>query len=591
VSRGTRAALPEGPYERPPAVGADLVVRAVGEDGQDNGTYDFASLPGDRALWEPLAQAFGARTGSGGAWRRKATARNGWLAVRRFVRWMVREYPEVSDLGSLTKAMWDQFLLSMSPAVRNSHGRALRGLLLDTSVLSAKTSRAVKRPIPVYVAAVQRSLSEAEMQVVQRRALKTLIVAERRIRKGWGLVEGYLRGSLTAGSKEERWGRLLVHVVENHDVPRYRGTTMPTKDVQRLLGGTANSMLAFARLYLTAEEAAAAAIGFAFHEGLNKSVLFGLQRSDVTRPDAQDGSEQRIFRVAMDKPRRGDQRFDSMNLVDTSKHSSAYLLGLLISATEPGRRQLADLGLPHDDLILCLPLGMQGRKDRNGPPLTSSGVADGDVIEKALRRWAKSLPAGFPAVHFQAAHRSHTTQRRPQGHTEATNIEVYRLNDARVREAQAPIIANGVQDAFDAMEARVLNTDASAALDIPDDVAAAIDAGDLDTATASCTDHEHSPFDDGRSCTASFLSCLGCRNAVVVPRQLPRLLYLHQRLEGLRGNVNENLWTRHYAAHWMRLTHLLNTKFTPAERTAAERQITDLDRAIIDSLLLRRYDV
>jgi hypothetical protein len=195
-------------------------------------------------------------------------------------------------------------------------------------------------------------------------------------------------------------------------------------------------------------------------------------------------------------------------------------------------------------------------------------------------------------VHFQAAHRFYATQRGPQGHTETTNMDVYRLNDSAVQEAQAPIIAAALQDAHDkAMEPRVLSTDASAVPDIPDDLAAAIDAGELDTSTASCIDIEHSPFDDDRPCTASFLFCLRCRNAVVVPRKLPRLTYLHQRLEGLRGNVSQNLWMRDYATEWARLNDLLDSKFTAAERAAAVPQITDRDRADIDSLLLRVYDV
>ena len=67
--------------------------------------------------------------------------------------------------------------------------------------------------------------------------------------------------------------------------------------------------------------------------------------------------------------------------------------------------------------------------------------------------------------------------------------------------------------------------------------AQALADGTLDTATGACLDFTHSPFSPpGQPCTASFLDCLACRNAVATRRHLPRLAWLHRALDELRGN-------------------------------------------------------
>src|SRR5205823_2717186 len=108
--------------------------------------------------------------------------------------------------------------------------------------------------------------------------------------------EGYRKGRLVAGSDEEKWGRLLDHVATVYDAPRQRRNRALERWAALLIGQD-SAMPAFARLYLTAQEAAAGALALACKEGLNKSVVLGLQMADISRPDAQDGSEQRIFRI------------------------------------------------------------------------------------------------------------------------------------------------------------------------------------------------------------------------------------------------------------------------------------------------------
>ncbi len=100
-------------------------------------------------------------------------------------------------------------------------------------------------------------------------------------------------------------------------------------------------------------------------------------------------------------------------------------------------------------------------------------------------------------------------------------------------------------------------------------------------------DFTHSPFTpDGQACTASFLMCLACPNAVATPAHLPRLLALRDALDNL-ASVNPARFERLYREHRQRLEHLLCTRATEADRAAAARLISDTDRALVERLLRR----
>ncbi len=127
-------------------------------------------------------------------------------------------------------------------------------------------------------------------------------------------------------------------------------------------------------------------------------------------------------------------------------------------------------------------------------------------------------------------------------------------------------------------------------LDLPAPTAAAVAAGALDTATGACTDFTHSPFaPPGHACTASFLMCLACPNAIATRAHLPRLLALRDGLENL-ASVNPPRFHRLYRDHYDRLEHLLSTSTTPAEREDAQRATSDPDVRLIERLLRRDLD-
>lgn len=114
--------------------------------------------------------------------------------------------------------------------------------------------------------------------------------------------------------------------------------------------------------------------------------------------------------------------------------------------------------------------------------------------------------------------------------------------------------------------------------------------GALDTAVAACTDFEHSPFTPSGPCAVSFLLCFACPNAVATGRHLPRIVYLHQALEGLRSAVDTATWTADWAEHHGRIADLVSAHTTEAGRAALRAQLTDHDRGLIDRMLDRRLD-
>ena len=148
---------------------------------------------------------------------------------------------------------------------------------------------------------------------------------------------------------------------------------------------------------------------------------------------------------------------------------------------------------------------------------------------------AKNVKVGTESVSLRRLRRTVQVliRKEPAQNTQQTHDTVYVLGDPAGRDDAPETIVRGLTDAVDharlvgAMRI-VLGTDAEALVELSDnpELAEALRRGDLDTATAACTDFTHSPHSEpGLPCTASFLLCLACPNAVATRRHLPRLVY------------------------------------------------------------------
>jgi hypothetical protein len=124
----------------------------------------------------------------------------------------------------------------------------------------------------------------------------------------------------------------------------------------------------------------------------------------------------------------------------------------------------------------------------------------------------------------------------------------------------------------------------------PLSTAARVAAGLLDTAVGACTDFEHSPFTPSGPCAVSFLLCFACPNALATDRHLPRIVYLHDAMTGLRSAVDPAVWLSDWAGHYSRVTDLLHSHTSSAERPALRGRVSPTDRDLVDAMLARRLD-
>ena len=86
----------------------------------------------------------------------------------------------------------------------------------------------------------------------------------------------------------------------------------------------------------------------------------------------------------------------------------------------------------------------------------------------------------------------------------------------------------------------------------------------LETGTSACLDVMHSPHpeDKGGECTASFMRCIGCPNAVVAPKHLLRLEALRDALVRAARSTHHKKAAA-YGPHIARLEHLLGKFRSP----------------------------
>ena len=345
------------------------------------------------------------------------------------------------------------------------------------------------------------------------------------------------------------------------------------------------------RLFLTMPEAAALAVLLVCEHGWNRSVL-----DVMTVPDDMPGAGEDdldIYRVTLFKRRRPARaRHSSTNLADAGPGTPGRLIRQAMEATEPARVALAALGDPADRLLVSR------RATPAGKTMFCLGVPPGDSV----RRWSDTAgltgPGGPGQVSLRRLRRTVQVliRREPAQNTDQTHEQVYVLRDPATRPEAEQVAAQGLTDAVgharDVMKMRMLlgaRTEQLTDYAGTPEKARALAGGTLDTATGACLDFTHSPFSPpGEPCTASFLDCLACRNAVATRRHLPRLAWLHRTLDELRGTVGEQVWAQDWRTHFLRLTALLEDNTTAGERDTAARAASDADRELIGQLLAGR---
>lgn len=569
MSRGRAASLPEVTHRRPEVV-QDLVVVHVDEKGTKTARYDFSTLPVPEGLQRELAELVAVRVRPTGPWRNLPTSRQGWQMLAQFARWLAEQDKVPARVAELDRATWLRWMVSRpnSPGGHRAVG-VVALLLRDHAELPAGTRREMARRQPVDRGG-EPSYSDEELRQVVSHARRVFGVAERRVATNVAHLEAFRSGSFAEGSDDARLGGALEVLAATGDVAHRRwpgsGSRYVLPEVQAVLGGSV-AEVTWKRLFLDDYEAFAAAVLLAGEQGWNFTSIVELR----TPTDLGGGSGSPIYSVQLEKRRRHPpHRYETRSLPDDGPRSPGRLLTRILAATEPARALRRAQGTPTDRLLVFRVTAVRA----SASPDPADYVRDdlGNAVYAQLKwRTATGARVNLRRVR-KAVNVRH--RREPNQNTRDTHDAVYVLTDPHTAVEAESVIARGIGNAVE--HARLF----VAAVSDRDDAAAD------DTATAACTDQTHSPFSAwGVSCTASFLLCLGCTNAVVMPRHLGRLAYLYEALQQLRGSLAPAVWAQEWAAHYARLHDLRTNHYSDAQWDQALADLGETDRDLIRALL------
>ncbi|MFJ4673308.1 hypothetical protein [Kitasatospora purpeofusca] len=106
-------------------------------------------------------------------------------------------------------------------------------------------------------------------------------------------------------------------------------------------------------------------------------------------------------------------------------------------------------------------------------------------------------------------------------------------------------------------------------------------AGQLDMGVSHCRNPYQSPYSrPGELCAVAPLRCLECRNAWILPTNLPQLLLFKAHLERLRTVLTPQAFERLWGQSWVNLRAVLNDR-TPEELDQARKHI-EAGQAVLD---------
>jgi hypothetical protein len=179
-----RAAMPPAGYARDRQLDPDaLTVTVPGESGGTQVVFDFAVLPGPRALLEGCAAGFARLAGPDQPWRAAATCATGYKVIREFLRYAAALDPPLAAPEDITAAVWAGWRLSRPATV---YGRTclliIRQWLPKVPGVPAATIAAASRRIPAAPPPAEAAYTREEFEQIKAAAARTFRAAQARIR-------------------------------------------------------------------------------------------------------------------------------------------------------------------------------------------------------------------------------------------------------------------------------------------------------------------------------------------------------------------------------------------------------------------------
>lgn len=575
--RGRTAPLPTTPVRRPPVLMDDgLVVKHRDRSGAV-AVYDFRTLPVEDALRRSLARLFAARCVPS-RWTSHHSSRYFWLPLQAFTAYLATLDAPVADLDQLTAGVWQRWRLSrQNTRFGYRQITTVRGLLLDDPRLSAAAREALARRV-LQPTAKEVSFQGAEFDAIVTTARRMFRAAYLRITDNARHLAQWRSGTFPRGSEAWLVGEALDCLARTGEAPhdtrvrRQRGRVLAR--YARALGGERPEHT-WQRLFLTRMEMVALGVLLLVEHGWNLSVINRLKVPQAA--PAADGNGPRIYRVELEKHKRGAGRyFETRNLTDDGAASPGRLITQALEATVFARAAVHALSPGTDRFLIwrSAKAPLEDPHDESGSK-SGIGVFGFGISGRTAKQWATQQ--GFSSSPFRRGRRTVNTlhRRAPGQNSQATHDRVYTVTDPQVRQAAIPVIAEAAEAVVIQAHATVLGAE----LRERDDPA------DQPTATADCHDYENSPHPSpGGGCSASFLMCLACPNARIHPAHHSRLAHLHHALDNLRTAIEPGQWHRQWEEGHARLEHLKGQLGT-AVWTRALADVTDTDRELIALLL------
>jgi hypothetical protein len=419
---------------------------------------------------------------------------------------------------------------------------------------------------------VEQSYSDSDLLARTLEAKRIFRAAEQRILKNSHLLQQHRSGLVWATEQERLVAEALEAISQTGDVPvrmdRSNNRTVVSRYAKAL--GGADSEHTWKRLFLDACEAASLAYLIAVSSGWNVTTI-----SELGVPErVSTASDAIIHRVTLVKRRRSSSNvYETRNIEDVETKSLGRLLSRAVAITGPTREYLDSLGFPTERLIVW-------RVNRVLPATEPDSIFNLGLTKTAQMAF---VGATGLSLNFRRIRKAVNTRyrREPNQNTRATHDRVYVMPDRDAQKLSAGVIAAGVNAAVSSAAQTVL-----AQISVIDD-----DLRERDTVTSACSDNTHSPFGVlGFSCRASFLMCLACPNAIIMPRHRGRIAYLHAAISELRGTLGAEAWRSQWEQHFNRLEHVRTAYCTDGEWQQALTQVGDIDKAVVDHLLRGRLD-
>ncbi|MER5639219.1 hypothetical protein ABT095_19940 [Kitasatospora sp. NPDC002227] len=441
--------------------------------------------------------------------------------------------------------------------------------------------------------------SRKEKAALVREAWAVVRAAEQRIREGDQLV-----AAAKGHPDQHGWcdlGNLLWAVGQSELIREGISTKLPplaawTEDMHAQVGSRSEIQARYARrfllrslvqtLYPTADDMHAFRILLIAATGHSPEEIAGLCMSDVDF--IQSGV--RLTLTKRRARRRGARRFDepeSALHTETGRINVVDLLRRLIAITERARaltgaaesaKLLLVTTVQPDLSVKTVPLqSAMSPKDRFHAWIEQHNLAISEPHD--IRRLRKSIKVE------KAIARKGSVDHVADDHTPQTFLRNY-ARGTTLRVVSGKLITQAQHDWFDRAVSGPSVLDAEAednlkspesldALQLTREQATMIVEGALNMGVCECKDPYNSPFakNAGDLCPTAPLSCLECRNAIILPSNLPQLLLYADFLDGLRNRLSPPMFEAVWGQRRVNLLAALSER-TPEDLDAARQQIT-----------------